>query len=107
MSRPLDNVNPTIFASTGPTTSRRTKSAKALLWDEDAAEYQEFAADDSVSGEEEREEIDSEEVFGESRFSPSQPSDTLLRKLLDRSVEVDHRPGTPGVARAAPRGQPG
>ena len=67
MSRPLDNVNPTIFAPTGSTTSQRQQSVKAQLWDEEAAEYQEFAqGSDSGSGEEEREEIDAEEVFGAS-----------------------------------------
>jgi len=72
MSRSLDNVNPTIFAPTGSTTSRRTKSAKAMLWVDDAAEYQELAEkSDSGSGEEDREEIDAEEVFGESSSTPS------------------------------------
>jgi len=91
MSRPLDNANPTVFAPTGPTTSRRTKSAKALLWDEDAAEYQEFTeGNDSGSGEEEREEIDSEEIFGksfgavcESNTSLNGCNTDLLRSITD------------------------
>jgi hypothetical protein len=68
MSRSLDNENPTIFTSTAPTSSkRRPKSAKALLWSDEADGFEEYAGG-HVSGssgdEEEREEIDAEEVFG-------------------------------------------
>lgn len=69
-SRPLDNVNPTIFAPTGSFSSR-TQSAKALLWSEEAAEYQEFVSKSGSEGkQEEREEIDAEEVFGPSLGLP-------------------------------------
>ena len=67
MSRALDNDNPTIFAPTQATTSQRVRSAKSLLWDEDAASYQKLSsslASDQEEGEE-KEAIDSEEVFGE------------------------------------------
>ena len=88
MSRPLDNVNPTIFAPTASSSTRRHKSAKALLWDEEAFKYAEF--DDSPS-EDEMEEIDAQEVYGEPPFSlrarPQTDSD-----LNDRSVEIDIRP---------------
>ncbi|CAD6572986.1 MAG: hypothetical protein TREMPRED_000704 [Tremellales sp. Tagirdzhanova-0007] len=65
MSRALDNDNPTIFAPTQATTSQRVRSAKSLLWDEDAASYQKLSsslASDQEEGEE-KEAIDSEEVF--------------------------------------------
>ena len=71
MSRALDNDNPTIFAPTAPTTSRRRpQSTKAMLWSDDATDFRDFAidADHPGSGEDEREEIDAEEVFGESFF---------------------------------------
>ena len=59
MSRPLDNVNPTIFAPATASSSRRPRSEKALLWDgvdrELLGEY---------GSEEEREEIDAQEVYG-------------------------------------------
>ncbi|KAK1922701.1 hypothetical protein DB88DRAFT_496013 [Papiliotrema laurentii] len=57
MSRPLDNVNPTIFDTPVASSSRRRPaSAKALLWDN--------ADDESYgSSEEEREEIDAEEIY--------------------------------------------
>ncbi|ORY33020.1 hypothetical protein BCR39DRAFT_520780 [Naematelia encephala] len=64
MSRALDNENPTIFAPTHATSSRRQpKSARALLWDSEADMFQESDMEDGSESEEEREEIDSEEVF--------------------------------------------
>ena len=59
MSRPLDNVNPTIFDTPVASSSRRRPvSARALLWEnEDVDSY--------GSSEEEREEIDAEEIYGE------------------------------------------
>ncbi|GFZ47233.1 MIP18 family protein C144.16 [Saitozyma sp. JCM 24511] len=66
MSRQLDNVNPTIFAPTHASSSRQ-KSGKALLWDEHAEGYAEIdgglGAEGSEGETDEREEIDSEEVF--------------------------------------------
>jgi hypothetical protein len=61
--RQLDNDNPTIFAPSAASSSRR-KTGKALLWDEEAEGYAEY--DGESSGEEQREVIDAEEVFGES-----------------------------------------
>jgi hypothetical protein len=57
MSRTLDNSNPTIFAPTASTSTRRIKPGKALLWDDDDEEVYTDASD-------EVEEIDAEEVFG-------------------------------------------
>jgi hypothetical protein len=59
MDRELDNANPTIFAPTA-SGSRRQKAPKALLWNEEAEEY----AYSDQSSEEEREDIDADEVFG-------------------------------------------
>ncbi|ORX39263.1 hypothetical protein BD324DRAFT_576689 [Kockovaella imperatae] len=57
-SRPLDNVNPTIFAPTSASSSsRRPKNARALLWNDALDNYE------LDSSEEEREEIDSQEIF--------------------------------------------
>lgn len=66
MDRELDNANPTIFAPTA-SGSKRQKSPQALLWNADAESY--ALSDEAGSSEEEREEIDAEEVFGE--FSPT------------------------------------
>lgn len=63
MDRELDNANPTIFAPTA-SSSKRQKSPQALLWNADAESY--ALSDEAGSSEEEREEIDAEEVFGES-----------------------------------------
>lgn len=69
MSRQLDNSNPTIFAPSASTASRR-KSGKALLWNEDIEQYAEYDEDrygstSSPGAESDREDIDAEEVFGE------------------------------------------
>ncbi|WRT69265.1 uncharacterized protein IL334_006249 [Kwoniella shivajii] len=66
MSRQLDNDNPTIFASKVSTSNRRLQKGKASLWAEEA-----LSDDEQVGGEgyyssasgEEREDIDSEEVY--------------------------------------------
>jgi len=58
MSRQLDNLNPTVFdtpAASG--SSRRPVAAKSLLWENDEEA-------DLPSSDEEREEIDAEEVYG-------------------------------------------
>ncbi|WVO15488.1 hypothetical protein L204_103146 [Cryptococcus depauperatus] len=63
MSRQLDNQNPTIFAPTENTVTRRPagKSIKASLWDCNAFnDEDDYAVDAS---EEEREEIDAQEVY--------------------------------------------
>jgi metal-sulfur cluster biosynthetic enzyme len=63
MSRSLDNENPTIFAATAPNISqRRPKSTKALLWNEEVEEYN--GEGSGTSEEDEREDIDAEEIFG-------------------------------------------
>lgn len=58
MSRQLDNLNPTVFDTpAASSSSRRPVPSKSLLWenDEDA---------ELPSSDEEREEIDAEEVYG-------------------------------------------
>lgn len=71
MSRSLDNENPTIFAATAPSVStRRSKNAKAMLWDEDVEEYN--GEGSGTSEEDEREEIDAEEIFGQSTYQLNQ-----------------------------------
>jgi hypothetical protein len=67
MNKELDNANPTIFAPKA-SGSKRTKSPQALLWNEEAEEY---AYSDGTGSEEEREDIDAEEVFG--RFLIARP----------------------------------
>lgn len=59
MSRPLDNANPTVFSTPAVAGSsrRRPRSTKALLWPNDTDD--EFGTSD-----EEREEIDAEEIYG-------------------------------------------
>jgi hypothetical protein len=58
MSRQLDNLNPTIFDTpVASGSSRRPVAAKSLLWEND--EELELPSSD-----EEREEIDAEEVYG-------------------------------------------
>jgi hypothetical protein len=63
MDRELDNANPTIFAPTA-SGSRRQKAPQALLWSEEAEEY----TYSDNSSEEEREDIDADEVFGRFLF---------------------------------------
>lgn len=70
MDRELDNANPTIFAPTA-SGSKRQKSPKALLWSEDVEGY--TLSDGEGSSEEEREDIDAEEVFGRSHSPASAP----------------------------------
>jgi hypothetical protein len=67
MSRELDNANPTIFAPSSSTLPTRQRSPKALLWDEEADDYVLSANPRGEAGDsdEEREEIDSMEVYGE------------------------------------------
>jgi hypothetical protein len=67
MDRELDNANPTIFAPTA-SGSKRQKSPKALLWSEDVEGY---TLSEDGSSEEEREDIDAEEVFGRSPYTCS------------------------------------
>lgn len=74
MDRELDNANPTIFAPTA-SGSMRQKAPKALLWSEEAEEY----AYSDNSSEEEREDIDADEVFG-------------TFPLYDTRVEAHNRP---------------
>ena len=67
MSRPLDNATPTIYAPSAEASSSRRKSGKAILWESaDLDEYDEGDSARSGSDEEEREEIDEEEVYGKS-----------------------------------------
>ena len=83
MSRPLDNVNPTIFATNTASTSRRQpRSATALLWNDDTVGYEAYEGNSSGGSDDEREEIDAEEVYGESRF-PLCGSDTAVCLLQD------------------------
>jgi hypothetical protein len=81
MDRELDNANPTIFAPTA-SGSRRQKAPKALLWSEEAEEY---TYSDHSSEEEEREDIDADEVFGESAYHHVQQSPF---RWLDWSQEI-------------------
>ncbi|KAK4689387.1 hypothetical protein P7C73_g724, partial [Tremellales sp. Uapishka_1] len=74
MSRALDNSNPTIFAPT--TSTSRTKSPQALLWDDQG---------DS----EENEEIDAEEVFGASPFGTRIDWDSSLTRASIRALVTD------------------
>lgn len=83
MDRELDNANPTIFAPTA-SSSKRQQSSKALLWSEDADAY--ALSDGAGSSEEEREEIDAEEVFGASRRLCS----FLQRALIVRCDAADY-----------------
>lgn len=62
MDRELDNANPTIFAPTA-SGSKRQQSAKSLLWSDEADKYT-LSDEGGSSEDEEREEIDAEEVFG-------------------------------------------
>lgn len=90
-SRPLDNLNPTIIAPTAPTAgvhlgkaSQKTKLERLWHDDDEADEVGgTFDVDD-----EEREEIDEQEVFGTSLRRPSLlmltlPSTDLLRSITD------------------------
>ena len=121
MSRALDNDNPTIFAPTQATSSRRVRSGKSLLWDEDAAGYQELAGslDRDPEGNEEKEEIDAEEVFGELGPILSTPGPQRLvtqasvGRVIDvkfRSATLDYGSRTSSLTRTAtcrqPRGHP-
>ncbi|WWC72922.1 uncharacterized protein I206_106886 [Kwoniella pini CBS 10737] len=69
MSRQLDNDNPTIFAPTASTSTKRIQKGKASLWSEEALleeeEEEEYYPElGSGSGsKEDREDIDSEEVY--------------------------------------------
>ncbi|WWC98170.1 hypothetical protein V866_005061 [Kwoniella sp. B9012] len=66
MSRQLDNDNPTIFAPTTSTTSKRIQKGKASLWSQEALSDEEELGYSSGSGSgsgEEREDIDAEEVY--------------------------------------------
>ena len=78
MDRELDNANPTIFAPTA-SGSRRQKAPKALLWSEEAEEY----AYSDNSSEEEKEDIDADEVFGMSSLCGSELTIDLLRSITD------------------------
>jgi hypothetical protein len=110
MSRQLDNVNPTIFAPTHASSSRQ-KSGKALLWDEHAEGYAEVDTDGGLGPEgsegetDEREEIDSEEVFGASGCASAGFTGVAAPLIPDRPTPLHHRSGTSRLARAAPRGQ--
>lgn len=108
MSRQLDNVNPTIFAPTHASSSRQ-KSGKALLWDEHAEGYAEIDGGRGAEGSEgetdEREEIDSEEVFGASGSASADFTIVAAPLISDRPTPLHHRSGTSRLARAAPRGQ--
>lgn len=66
MSRELDNANPTIYSPTSvPSSSKRQpKSARALLWNDQAGAY-EYERTSPQNSDEEREEIDAEEIYGE------------------------------------------
>jgi len=83
MDRELDNANPTIFAPTA-SGSRRRQAPKALLWSEEAEEY----AYSDHSSEEEREDIDADEVFGESSITFCEY--TLRTDLLRSITDPEH-----------------
>ncbi|WVR08889.1 hypothetical protein IAU60_005948 [Kwoniella sp. DSM 27419] len=64
MSRQLDNDNPTIFAPTGSTTSKRLGKGKSALWAEEALDDEGYSSAGEGSGSgDEREAIDAEEVY--------------------------------------------
>ncbi|WWC63843.1 uncharacterized protein I303_106448 [Kwoniella dejecticola CBS 10117] len=67
MSRQLDNDNPTIFAPTASTSTKRIQKGKASLWSEEALLEEDYAVSGYGSGsgseEDEREDIDAEEVY--------------------------------------------
>ncbi|WVW79568.1 hypothetical protein I302_101537 [Kwoniella bestiolae CBS 10118] len=63
MSRQLDNDNPTIFAPTASATSKRVQQGKASLWASEALSDDEYDYDSASGSGEDREDIDSEEVY--------------------------------------------
>ena len=102
MSRTLDNANPTIFAApaAAPSSSRH-KSPKSMLWDEDSAAWEE----DESSGYEEREEIDAEEVYGESLPCPSVAAVSCRRTTRQLQVMTNANVQTSCVVSPIPNTQ--
>lgn len=78
MDRELDNANPTIFAPTA-SGSKRQISPKALLWSGDEEGF--TLSDEAGSSDEEREDIDAEEVFGMSAPTQHHGLAPMIRPL--------------------------